>query len=113
MVTYFIRKDWLSKTENAKWKLSEMCTEVLEILNIPRPHIEEKNTTCEKIAQRFCWHNIAADINEYVKSCEQCQKQGDLKSPKIELHSIPVLSTVMKQVGVDIQRSMSMVMSSS
>ena len=60
-----------------------------------------KNTTYDKIAQRYFWHNIAADINEYVKSCEQCQKQGDLKSPKVELKSIPVPFNVMKQVGVD------------
>ena len=44
-----------------------------------------KNITYDKIAQRFFWHNIAADINEYVKSCEQCQKQGDLKSAKVEM----------------------------
>ena len=99
MAIYFIRKDWLSKTKNAKWKSSEACTEVLEILNTPRkwPHKEY-----DKSAQRFFWHNIAADINDYVKSCKQCQKQGDLKSPKVELKSIPVPSSVMKQVGVDI-----------
>ena len=34
-----------------------------------------KNTMYDKIAQRFFWHNIAADINEYVKSCEQCQNK--------------------------------------
>ena len=45
-----------------------------------------KNTTHDKIAQ----------------SCEQCKKQDDLKSPKLELKSIPVPSSVMKQVGVDI-----------
>ena len=56
----------------------------------------------DKIAQRFFWHNIAADINEYVKCCQQCPKQGDLKSPKVELKSIPVPSIVMKQVGMDI-----------
>ena len=26
-----------------------------------------KNTTYDNIAQRFFWHNIAADINKYVK----------------------------------------------
>ena len=82
MAIYFIRKDWLLK-------LSEMCTEVLEV----------KITTYDKIAQRFFWHNIAAIINEYVKSYEQCQKQSDLKSPKVELK---LISSVMKQVGVDI-----------
>ena len=76
----------------------------MEILNIPRqwPHIEEKDTLYDKIVQNFFLHNIAADINEYVKSFEQCQKQGDLKSPKVELKLIPVPSSVMKQVEVDI-----------
>ena len=73
-----------------------------------------KNTTYDKIVQRSFWHNIVADINEYVKSCKQCQKQGDLKSPKVELKSIPVPSSVMKQVtSVTFQRSMGIVMSSS
>ena len=44
---------------------------------------------------------IAADISEYVKSYEQCQKQGDLKSPNVELNSIPVSSSVMKQAEKD------------
>ena len=60
-----------------------------------------KNTTYDKIAQRFFWHN-AANISEYIKSCEQCQKQGDLKSLRVGLKSIPVPSSVMKQVGADI-----------
>ena len=33
-----------------------------------------KSSAYDKIPQRFFWSNIAADINEYVKSCEQCQK---------------------------------------
>ena len=61
-----------------------------------------KNTTYDKIAERRFWNNIAADINEYVKSCKQCRKQGDLKSPTVELKSIPVPPSVMQQVGGDI-----------
>ena len=60
-----------------------------------------KNTMYDKIAQRLFWHNIAADINEYIKSFKKCKKQVDLKSPKVELKSIPVPSSVMKQAGVD------------
>ena len=74
-----------------------------------------KNTTNDKITQKLFWHNIAANINEYVKSCKQCQKQSDLKSQKVDLKSIPVPSSVMKQVGVDtsvtFQRSMGIIMS--
>ena len=55
-----------------------------------------------RLHKDFFGHNIAADINESVKSCEQCQKQRDLKSPKKELKSIPLPSSVMKQVEVDI-----------
>ena len=45
---------------------------------------------------------IYKDIKSYIKSCENCQKQGDLKlETKSKLHSIPVLSNFMKQVGVD------------
>ena len=62
----------------------------------------EKNIRYEKIARRFFWHNIAAGINDYVKRFQQCQRQGNLKSPKVELKLIPVPSSVMKQVGVDI-----------
>nr|XP_047146263.1 uncharacterized protein LOC124819105 [Hydra vulgaris] len=56
-----------------------------------------KNTTYDNIAQRFFWYNIAADDSKYIRRCEQCQKQGSLKSPKVELKSIPVPSRVMEQ----------------
>ena len=59
-------------------------------------------STYEKIAQRFFWYNISNDISDFVKKCEQCQKQGELKSPKANLKPIPLPSTVIKQVGVDI-----------
>ena len=114
MAIYFIRKEWLSKTKNVKWTLSVTCTEVLEILNTPRqsPHIEEKILRVTRLPKDF-WHNIAADISGCIKSCELPQKQGDLKSPKVELKSIPVPSSVMKQVGVDIYNLAEVVMSSS
>ena len=39
----------------------------------------------DKIAQRLFWHNIGADISKYIKSCEQCQKEGDLKTKILQL----------------------------
>ena len=104
MSKHFIRKNWLSNTKNTKWKILETCTGSIgnsEHSNVIASH-RRKITTYDKIAQRFLWHNIAADINEYVKSCKQCLKQGDLKSPNVGLKSIPVPSSVMRQVGVDI-----------
>ena len=61
-----------------------------------------KNSTYQKIAQSFFWFKISNDISDFVKKCEQCQKQGDLKPPKADLKPIPIPSTVMMQVGVDI-----------
>ena len=62
----------------------------------------DKKSTYEKIAQRFFWCNTSNDISDFVKKYEQCQKQGDLKSPKADLKPITIPSIVMKQVGVDI-----------
>ena len=55
-----------------------------------------KKTTYDKIVQRFFWHNIAADISRYTKSWELSQKQGDLKTRKVEWKSIPVPPSVVK-----------------
>ena len=61
-----------------------------------------KSSTYEKIAQKLFWYNTSNDISDFVKKCEHCQKQGDLKSPRADLKPIPIPSTMMKQVGVDI-----------
>ena len=43
------------------------------------------------------------DVADFIRSCELCQKQGDIKiSTKTELHSVPIPGNVMKQVSVDL-----------
>ena len=74
----------------------------MEIIRHAHSGIGNSESTYEKIAQRFFWYNISNDISDFVKKCEQCQKQGELKSPKANLKPIPLRSTVIKQVGVDI-----------
>ena len=95
----------------------------MEILNTPRqwPHIEEKNTTYNKIAHRFFWHNILLISVNMLRIANSTKKQPKdlksqpkvqksqpkvqkshpkvLKSLKVELNLIPVSSSVMKQVG--------------
>ena len=61
-----------------------------------------RDTTYEKIIARFFWRNIKADVDSFIKECDQCQKQGTLKVVSTELHSIPVKSEVMHQIGVDL-----------
>ena len=55
MAIYSIRKDWLSKTKNAKWKFSDRCTKVFEILNTLRQwsHIEKKTLRIARLHKDF------------------------------------------------------------
>ena len=62
-----------------------------------------RDSTYSKILERFFWYSIYNDVENYIKACEICQKQGDLKlKTNSELQSIPVPVDVMKQVGVDL-----------
>ena len=58
-----------------------------------------RDSTQQKIAARFYWHNIKDDVKEYIKKCDQCQKHGNLKKVSTKLHSIPVINDVMQQIG--------------
>ena len=77
----------------------------LGILDIPRQWllIETKIQRMKKL-HKDCkkLHSVSNDIIDFVKKCEQCQKQGDLKSPVSDLKPIPIPSIMMKQVEVDI-----------
>ena len=59
-----------------------------------------RDSTYAKISERFFWYSIYNDVKEYIRKCEQCQKQGDLKlKSNEELHIIAIPSQVMKQIG--------------
>ena len=66
-----------------------------------------RDSTQQKIAARFYWHNIKDDVKEYIKKCDQCQKHGNLKKVSTKLHSIPVINDVMQQIGVTIAQEIS------
>ena len=62
-----------------------------------------RDSTYSKISERFFWYSIYNDVENYIKACEICQKQGDLKlKSNSELQSIPVPVDIMKQVGVNL-----------
>ena len=61
-----------------------------------------RDATREKISSRFFWHNIKGDVDEFIKKCDQCQRQGKFKKISAELQSIPVKNEVMQQIGVDL-----------
>ena len=48
-----------------------------------------RDRTYSKISERFCWYSIYKDDESFLKSCENCQKQVDLKlKMNIKLHNI-------------------------
>ena len=61
-----------------------MFTEALAILSIPKLYLPiEGRILHKKKSLRYSFtNNISADVVDYIRTCEQCQKQGDLKSPK-------------------------------
>ena len=62
-----------------------------------------RDSTYKQISARCFWYLTYNDVAGFVKKCMTCQKQGGLTlKTKTELHSIPVSTAVMNQIGVDI-----------
>ena len=62
-----------------------------------------RESTYQKISERFFWHGMIEDIKEYIKICKSCQQQGKIFrkiSPKLK--SIPVANEVMKKIGIEL-----------
>ena len=56
-----------------------------------------RDSTYQKISERFFWHGMTEAIKEYIKICKSYQQQGKIfKKISPELKSIPVPSEVMK-----------------
>lgn len=61
-----------------------------------------KDKTTDKICSRFYWgHGMHADIQEFVKTCDKCQRVNDkFQKPTAVLHPIPVKPQVWQQVYI-------------
>ena len=55
--------------------------------------------TQEKAKEKYYWKGMDKDIEEYVKSCDQCQKRGKISS-KYPLNPIEVKEPFY-QIGID------------
>ena len=63
-----------------------------------------RESTYQKISERFYWHGMVDDVKNYIKTCQKCQYQGKIfKKISPDLQSIPMESEMMKQVGVDLR----------
>ena len=62
-----------------------------------------QDKTRAKVAERFFWHGVCMDVDEFVDSCIVCQKTAQAFSIKhTTLRSILVMSKVWCRIGVDI-----------
>ena len=62
-----------------------------------------RESTYQKISERFFWHGMNEDIKEFIKICKSCQQQGKIfKKISPELKSILVPSEVMRQIDIDL-----------
>ena len=61
-----------------------------------------RDSTIQQISNRFFWYNIKGDVEEFIKKCDQCQKMGKIKKVSSGLHSIPIKTEVMEQIGIGI-----------
>ena len=44
-----------------------------------------RDSTIQKISNRFFWHNVKGDVEEFINKCYQCRKQGKLKKYQVNL----------------------------
>ena len=61
-----------------------------------------RDSTQQKIAERFFWYNIKSQVEEFIGKCDHCQKQSKIAKVSTELQSIPIKTEVMQQVGINI-----------
>ena len=53
-----------------------------------------RNSTIQKISNRFFWHNIKGDVKEFIKKCDQGQKQGKIK--KVSSRQVNFIASTLK-----------------
>ena len=49
-----------------------------------------RDSTIQKISNRFFWHSIKGDEKEFFNKCDQCQKQGQLKKYQVNFIASPL-----------------------
>ena len=58
-----------------------------------------RESTYQKISERFFWHRIIEDIKEYIETCKSCQQQGKIfKKISLELKCIPLYLCTLPEV---------------
>ena len=65
-------------------------------------HFSNRKTEI-KVCDQFWWPGISGDIRRYCQSCDQCQRMNVYsKARRAPLEPLPVKSTPLERVAVDI-----------
>jgi hypothetical protein len=101
--SFFIRDGYLYKKGKRIHRrvvgLKDQRLEILRDIHDETGH-RGRNTTFEQIKRRYQWKGMYADVEEWVKTCEYCQRRAKLRYEE-ELH--PTWSKlVWYKIGVDI-----------
>ncbi|GBN72535.1 Retrovirus-related Pol polyprotein from transposon 412 [Araneus ventricosus] len=57
--------------------------------------------TKDRLARYFYWPNCYKEIEEYVKTCEPCQRVGKYYKTEAPLTSVPIISEVFSKINFD------------
>lgn len=60
------------------------------------------NRTEKKIAERYFWPGMTSDIREFIRGCDKCQRQNNLKKISAPLQPIQVNDEAFAMVGMDL-----------
>ena len=62
------------------------------------------NKTRQKLTRRYFWKGMTDDINEFVRTCDKCQRKKTIKLQKtqVSMRSIPIPQKIFSQVGIDL-----------
>lgn len=92
-------------TESARLVVpSELCKMILHLGHtIPWSGHLGQQKTYERISQRFYWTKLYQDVQEYYKTCSECQRVAPVrKADRSYLQLLTIIGTPCERIVVDI-----------
>ena len=78
-------------------------TTVLQLAHsIPLAGHFGKNKTAERVRQRFHWPTLFRDVENFVRSCEECQRCSPRRGPRAPMVPLPIIDEPFQKIAMDI-----------
>ncbi|VDI09389.1 Hypothetical predicted protein [Mytilus galloprovincialis] len=62
-----------------------------------------RDKTYHKVKERYFWNTITKDVGDYLKCCEECQRNNKkTKTSVSEMTPVPVPERVWEKIGIDL-----------